>query len=65
MPPAVSVDLNAVNPSEGQNVQIRFNLPDGSTETVTLTATTSATPGPNEFTIGANSTVTATNLQTA
>jgi flagellin-like hook-associated protein FlgL len=46
-------------------VQIRFNLPDGSTETLTMTATTSPTPGPNEFLIGLNSTITATNLQTA
>jgi flagellar hook-associated protein 3 FlgL len=65
VPPAVTVDLNAVNPSPGQTVQIRFNLPDGSSETITMTATNSATPGPNEFTIGANSTATATNLQTA
>jgi flagellar hook-associated protein 3 FlgL len=65
VPPAVSVDLNAVNPSAGQTVQIRFNLPDGTSETVTMTATTSLTPGPNEFTIGANTTITATNLQTA
>jgi flagellar hook-associated protein 3 FlgL len=64
-PPAVSVDLGATNPSDGQNVQIRFNLPDGTTETITMTATTSPTPGPNEFAIGINSTATATNLQTA
>ena len=64
-PPAVSVDLNVTNPSDGQNVQIRFNLPDGTTETITMTATTSATPGPNQFTIGANPTATATNLQAA
>ena len=65
VPPAVSVDLGGTNPSDGQNVQIRFNLPDGTTETITMTATTSPTPGPNEFLIGANSTLTATNLQTA
>ena len=35
----------------------RFTLPDGTSETLTLTATASATPGPNEFTIGATSDV--------
>lgn len=64
-PPAMSVDVGAVNPNAGEQVTLTFNLPDGTTESITLTATASATPGPNEFTIGATSDVTATNLQTA
>ena len=43
----------------------RFTLPDGTSRDLTLTATTSATPGPGQFTIGANSTATAANLQAA
>jgi flagellar hook-associated protein 3 FlgL len=65
-PPAAStVDLGVVNPNDGDTIQYRFTLPDGSTESITLTATTSANPGPNQFAIGATSDVTAANLQTA
>jgi flagellin-like hook-associated protein FlgL len=63
-PPAVSVDFTGV-PDAGETVQFRFTLPDGSNEMITLKATTSATPGPNEFTIGPNAATTADNLQTA
>ena len=62
-PAAMSVDLGAVNPNAGETVTFSFTLPDGSEENLTLTATDSLTPGPNEFTIGATSDVTATNLQ--
>ncbi len=62
-PPAMSVDIGAANPNAGETVKFTFALPDGSSETLTLTATASTTPGPNEFTIGATSDVTATNLQ--
>lgn len=61
-PPAVTVDL-AANPNAGESIEFRFALPDGSSESITLTATTSATPGPNQFTIGATPDVTAANLQ--
>jgi flagellin-like hook-associated protein FlgL len=65
-PPATStVDLGATNPNPGDTIRFDLNLPDGSSESITLTATTSTTPGPNEFTIGATSTATAQNLQTA
>ncbi|SRR6266545_1470782 len=64
-PTASTVDLIAGNPNDGDTIQYRFTLPDGSTESITLTATTSANPGPNEFAIGATSDVTAANLQTA
>lgn len=62
-PAQVSVDLGATNPSAGQAVSFTLNLPDGSSETLTLKATASATPAANEFAIGANSTATAANLQ--
>ena len=63
-PPATeSVDLGANNPNDGDTVQFRFSLPDGTSENVTLTATTAASPGPKQFAIGANSTATAANLK--
>ena len=65
-PPTIStVDLGAGNPVDGDTIQYRFTLPDGSSESITLTATTSTSPGPDQFTIGATSDVTATNLQAA
>jgi hypothetical protein len=64
-PPVMSVDLGATNPNAGETVSFAFDLPDGTHQTLTLTATDSATPGPNEFTIGANSAATAANLQAA
>ena len=44
---------------------MRLNLPDGTSENLTLTATTNSPPGANEFTIGATVGQTATNFQTA
>ncbi len=64
-PPSMSIDLGATNPSDGDIVKFTFTLPDGTTRDLTLTATTSATPGPGQFTIGANSTATRINLQAA
>ena len=64
VPPAVSVDLTGL-PNDGETVQVRLDLPDGTVETITLTATTSTTPGANEFTIGLTPDATAANLQTA
>ena len=64
-PQTMSIDLGAVNPNAGENVKFTFTLPDGSTETITLTATASTTPAAGEFTIGADTDATATNLQNA
>jgi len=63
-PPAMSIDFTGV-PNAGETVQFRFTLPDGTSEVIKLTATTSTTPGPNEFTIGVDAATTAANLQTA
>jgi len=64
-PAAMSVDLGATNPAEGESVKFTFNLPDGTTEDITLTAST-ATPLPaNTFAIGANPAATAANLNAA
>jgi flagellin-like hook-associated protein FlgL len=63
-PPSLSVNLGA-NPSDGETVRFLFTLPDGTSEEITLTATSSATPGSGEFAIGATANDTATNLRTA
>jgi flagellar hook-associated protein 3 FlgL len=63
-PAAVSVAV-ATNPSPGDQVNFTFNMPDGTTQTVQLTATTT-NPAPNgSFTIGGSPTATAANLNTA
>lgn len=64
-PPSVSIDLGATNPAAGDSIKLSFTLPDGTTTDLTLTVTNSATPGSNQFTIGANTTATAANLQAA
>ncbi|MEA2906568.1 MAG: flagellar hook-associated protein 3 FlgL [Alphaproteobacteria bacterium] len=61
-PAALSVNLTGL-PNAGGTLQVRFNLPDGTTESITLTATSSPTPGANEFAIGATPAATAANLQ--
>lgn len=65
VPPQMSLDLGATNPVAGETVRFNLKLPDGSTETITLTATASATPAAGEFSIGADTTATAANLQAA
>src|SRR5215471_15998856 len=63
-PPAASVDLTS-NPNDGEAINFEFNLPDGTKETVSLTATSAAPPGPGQFAIGTTPAATAANLQTA
>jgi hypothetical protein len=64
-PPGVSIALGATNPNPGDQVSFTFNLPDGTTASVQLTATTT-TPAPaGSFTVGTNPAATAGNLNTA
>lgn len=63
-PASMSVNFTGV-PAPGDTVTMRFNLPDGTSSNVTLTATTDSPPGANQFTIGANANQTAANFQTA
>jgi flagellin-like hook-associated protein FlgL len=64
-PSSVSVNLGATNPNNGDQVTFTFNLPDGTTESVQLTAST-ATPVPSgSFAIGLTPTATAANLNAA
>jgi flagellar hook-associated protein 3 FlgL len=63
-PPTVSIALGA-NPNSGDQISLKFNLPDGSTETIQLTAS-SAVPTPaNSFAIGATPAATSANLNAA
>jgi flagellar hook-associated protein 3 FlgL len=64
-PSAISVDLGATNPNNGDRVSFAFTLPDGTTESIQLTASSATPPPAGSFTIGATSTVTATNLKAA
>ena len=64
-PAAVSIALGATNPNAGDQISLSFNLPDGTTASVQLTATTT-TPAPaGSFTIGSTVAATSSNLNTA
>jgi hypothetical protein len=64
-PAAVSFSFGSTNPNPGDAVTLNFNLPDGTTSSVTLTAS-STTPAPaNNFAIGATPAATAANLNAA
>lgn len=64
-PPAMSVDMSGGVPNNGDSVTMRFTLPDGSTANLTMTATTTAPPGDNQFLIGADGAATAANLNSS
>jgi flagellar hook-associated protein 3 FlgL len=64
-PPAISVDLGVTNPNPGDQLNITLNMPDGTTQSIQLTATTTSPPPTGSFTIGATPAATAANLQTA
>ena len=64
-PASMSVDLGPTNPNAGDTIKFSFKLPDGSKQDLTLTATNASPPAAGQFTIGATSTDTATNLQAA
>ena len=64
-PAAISVDLGATNPNPGDQLNITLNMPDGTTQSIKLTATTTSPPPTGSFTVGATPAATAANLQTA
>jgi len=64
-PPAVSVDLTAGNPNPGDQISFAFNLPDGTTESIQLTASSATPPPTGSFAIGATPTLTTANLNAA
>lgn len=62
---SMSVDLGATNPSAGDQVKFTFTMPDGTTEDVVMTASDKTPLAANSFLIGADTTATAANLNTA
>jgi flagellar hook-associated protein 3 FlgL len=68
-PASASVTLGtntpATNPNPGEQISFNFNLPDGTTASVQLTASSANPPPAGSFTIGANPAATAGNLNTA
>ena len=64
-PPAATIDLGSVNPNNGDKITFNFNLPDGTTETVALTATSTNPPPSGSFLIGVDTVATTANLQAA
>ncbi len=64
VPPSASVGF-ATNPTAGQSLRFTFTLPDGTTENLELTATTTSPPAAGQFTIGATPAATAANFQAA
>jgi flagellar hook-associated protein 3 FlgL len=64
-PAAVSITLGATNPNPGDKVTINFNLPDGTTDSVQLTASSATPPPSGSFAIGATPAATAANLNAA
>ena len=63
-PAAITVNL-ASNPNPGDQVTFKFNLPDGTSQSVTLTATNTTPPPAGSFAIGTSATATSGNLNAA
>src|ERR1043165_6309834 len=63
-PPTVSVTLGG-NPNNGEQISFKFNLPDGSTETIQLTASNAVPTPAGSFAIGATPAATSANLNNA
>jgi flagellar hook-associated protein 3 FlgL len=64
-PAGISIALGATNPNSGDKVSITFNLPDGTTDSVQLTASNATPPPTGSFAIGATPAATASNLNAA
>jgi flagellar hook-associated protein 3 FlgL len=64
-PAGVSIDLGTTNPNPGDQVNFTFDLPDGTTATVQLTASSTTPPPAGSFSIGATPTDTAASLNAA
>ncbi len=64
-PAGISADLSGGNPNDGDSITLRFNMPDGSSQSLTLTATTASPAADGKFTIGATPDDTTANLTAA
>jgi flagellin-like hook-associated protein FlgL len=64
-PAATDVAFGGSLPKDGESISFDLTLPDGTSTTVKLTATTDSPPAAGQFTIGADAATTASNFQTA
>jgi len=64
-PAAVSIDMTAGNPQPNDQINFTFSEPDGTTDSIQLTATNTSPPPTGGFTIGATPAATAANLNAA
>lgn len=64
-PPSLDVDFTATLPQQGETITFEFTMPDGTSESITLTAKSTAPVGEDEFLIGADENATAANFQSA
>ncbi|WP_407155525.1 flagellar protein [Bradyrhizobium sp. STM 3557] len=64
-PTAVSVDFTAGDPNPGDKITFKFDLPDGTTEAIQLTASNTTPLAANSFAIGGSPAATTANLQSA
>ena len=65
VPPSASVDLGATNPNDGDKITFNLDLPDGTSEQITLTATATSPAPAGSFLIGVDTVATTANLQAA
>jgi flagellin-like hook-associated protein FlgL len=63
-PAAVSINLGA-NPNSGDQISLKFNLPDGTNETIQLTASNAVPTPSGSFAIGTTPAATSANLNAA
>jgi len=64
-PAGFSIAFSATAPKAGETISIDFNLPDGTSTSLTLSATNSNPPAAGQFSIGADADATAANFQAA
>jgi flagellin-like hook-associated protein FlgL len=63
-PSSMSIDLGAI-PQDGEKVKFNFTLPDGTKESIELTASSATSPPEGSFPIGTDPATTAANLNAA
>jgi flagellin-like hook-associated protein FlgL len=60
----MSVDLGTSVPANGDTIKFTFKMPDGTSEDIVMTASSTTPLAANQFLIGANNTATAASLNT-
>ncbi|MGL1922162.1 MAG: flagellin [Hyphomicrobiales bacterium] len=64
-PAALGIDFTLAVPVEGEAITLKFNLPDGSTSNITISAKTDGTSDKEGFVIDVDPAITAANFQTS